>query len=123
LMALASTITMSLLGPAGLREMAEESHAAAVSLRQRIAALPGFSLPLGAGPIYHEFVVATPGSAETLVRKLADQGIAAGLPLAGFGRYLSVSADTDVSRWLLVNTTELHTPADHTRLVAALQSA
>ena len=120
LMALASTITMALLGPAGLRQMAEESHAAAVSLRRRLAALPGFSLPLGEGPIYHEFVVATPAPANEVVRQLADRDIAAGLPLGAFGASLGAPPNAAIDHWLLINTTELHRPEDHDRLVAAL---
>ena len=49
LMALASNIHMSLLGKQGLREVASQSHAKAEYLKERIAKIPGFSLPF-AGP-------------------------------------------------------------------------
>jgi len=115
LVALAATITMCLLGPQGLAEVALECAAAARTLRARIATLPGYSIAFGEGPCFHEFVVRTPRPAAAIVAQAASQGIAPGIAL---GPLLRGVADAD--RLLLVCTTEVHSPADHDALIAAL---
>ena len=111
LCALQTAMYMSLLGPAGLRQVAERSHAHALHLKRAIDALPGYRA-LHQGPFFHEFVVETPIPAAQLVSRLARQGIFAGLPLS---RY-----QPDLSHQLLVCATELNTRAQMDALVAAM---
>ncbi|HHW15243.1 MAG TPA: aminomethyl-transferring glycine dehydrogenase subunit GcvPA [Firmicutes bacterium] len=111
LCALAFTIHLSLLGPEGLRELAELCLQKAHYAAERLGALPGFGLVF-AGPFFHEFVVRTPGPAEKLVERLAGRGILPGLPL---GRFYPEFANA-----LLVCVTETKSRADLDRLAEAL---
>jgi glycine dehydrogenase subunit 1 len=113
LMALASNIHMSLLGRAGLREVATQSHAKAEYLKAAIARVPGFRVPY-AGPTFNEFVVEAPGNAAALVSRLARRKILAGIPLSRWG---------GDERRFLVAATELNTRAEMDLLVAALGEA
>jgi glycine dehydrogenase subunit 1 len=83
LCALMVTIYLSLLGPAGLREVALQCHARALYLKRAIAMLPGFHI-LHDGPFFHEFVVKTPRPAEQIVQDLISEGIFAGVPLSRY---------------------------------------
>ena len=114
LMALASNIHMSLLGRAGLREVATQSHAKAEYLKKAIAGVSGFRIPY-AGPTFNEFVVEAPGNAAALVSRLAQRRILAGIPLSRW--------DPADDRRLLVAATEMNTRAEMDLLVAALGEA
>ena len=113
-MALASNIHMSLLGRAGLREVATQSHAKAEYLKKAIAGVSGFRIPY-AGPTFNEFVVEAPGNAAALVSRLAERRILAGIPLSRW--------DPADDRRLLVAATEMNTRAEMDLLVAALGEA
>lgn len=112
--ALAAAIYLSLLGPQGVRQVAELCARKAHYLRSRLAALPGFRLAFSA-PTFHEFVVRTPRPAEALVRALAREGFLAGVPL---GRFYRGYRDA-----LLVCVTENRTRAEMDGLVEALERA
>jgi glycine dehydrogenase subunit 1 len=112
LCATAVTIKMCLLGKRGFVEAARLCLAKTEYLKQQLAALPGYSLPLAA-PTFNEFVLAVRGGdASRTVAALVAQGIIAGFDL---GR-------THASRKgeLLIAVTERHTRADLDRLVSAL---
>ena len=111
LCALQTAMYMSLLGPAGLRDVAERSHAHALYLQRAIAQLPGFELPYG-GHFFHEFLVRTPVPAAELVEHLVTHGVFAGVPLS---RYYP-----DRTHELLVCATELCTRAQMDELVRLL---
>ena len=111
LCALMATIYLSLLGKAGLREVAQQNLAKASYARNAIAALPGFSLPFS-GRSFNEFVVAAPRSAAEVLGALQQQGILGGLALARFYPQM-----TDR---FLVCVTEQHSRAEIDTLVAAL---
>jgi len=115
LMALASCISMVLLGPDGLERAARLSFRRAHDAQKRIGELDGFSLRYDA-PFFHEFVVRTPRSAQGIVDTLAADGIVPGLPLS-----MTTLGLADRDNELLISTTELHTEEDIDRLVAALQ--
>ncbi len=83
--ALAAAIYLSLLGPEGVRRVAELCVRKAAYLKSRLAALPGFELAFAA-PTFHEFVVRTPRPASAVVRAMAREGFLAGLPLGRFYR-------------------------------------
>jgi len=83
LMALRATLYLALVGPQGLREVAELNLRRAHYLRTRLAELPGFSLPF-ARPTFNEFVVAGPTDAETILQYLRQQGFLGGLALGPY---------------------------------------
>ena len=111
LMALASTIHMSLLGKKGLREVALQCHAKAEYLKREIAKVPGYRISY-AGPTFNEFLVEAPEDAAPLLSRLAAKKILAGIPLS---RY-----DEKDRRRFLVAVTEMNLRGEMDHLVAAL---
>jgi glycine dehydrogenase subunit 1 len=111
LLAIGITAYLALLGPAGLREVARQSHAKAAYAADRIRALPGYAL-LTPRPFYNEFLVLTPLPTAELRRRLVERHILGGVPffydLAGF------------ERTLLLAFTEQNTRAEIDQLVRAL---
>ncbi len=83
LMALASTIYMSLLGKQGVREVAEQSTQKAHYLADQIQNLDGYSLKYDR-PFFKEFVVNTPVEPSKIIEDLADKGFMAGIDLSRF---------------------------------------
>jgi glycine dehydrogenase subunit 1 len=82
LMALASTIYLSLVGKHGLRQVAELCYHKAHYAAQQIAAIPGFSVYSGT-PFFNEFVVRFPDSmnVEEVNQHLLDHNILGGFDL------------------------------------------
>lgn len=74
LCALAVTVHLALLGPHGLREVAEQSAGLAHHFRQEVVKLDGFELVLKA-PSFHEVLVRCP---EGTLEALLEQGIIGG---------------------------------------------
>jgi glycine dehydrogenase subunit 1 len=111
LLAIGITAYLSLMGPAGLREVARQSHAKAVYAADRIDALPGLSV-LTPRPFYNEFLVQTPMDGDVLRHRLVERHILAGVPFlhqqAGF------------ERTLLLAFTERNTRTEIDTLVGAL---
>lgn len=114
LCALAATVYLSLMGPAGLRSVAERNFTIAHELAQRLSGLPGCSLVFD-GPFFNEFVLQLPVPAEDVERELWDHGIISGLPL---GRWWP-----ERGHQMLFCATEIITEAAIHRLVAALAEA
>ncbi len=111
LCALAATVYLAALGPAGLRRVALLCYERAHALADRVAALPGYSLAF-TGPFFHEFVVrcADPqGTAD----KLRRAGIAVLPP--------SFLHPLGIEDGLLVAVTEKRTEEELNRFVAALE--
>jgi glycine dehydrogenase subunit 1 len=112
LVALGMLMTLSLLGPQGLREMAEISLRKAWRTRERLLEIPRVAAPFS-GPFFREFVVSLPRDAEEVVLEAYERfGVLAGVP---GGRLWPEHPD-----WLLVAVTEKRTDEDIDRLVAAL---
>jgi glycine dehydrogenase subunit 1 len=101
--ALAATICLALLGPAGLAELGYVCLERAHSLQAALAALPGVS-PLHNGPFFNEFALRLPGNASSFAAAMRRHGIDPGVPL---GRFRPAWTD-----FLLVAVTELNSPAD-----------
>ncbi len=110
--ALNAVIYLTLLGPQGLKEVAELNVERAHQLAEKISGIKGFSV-LSAAPFFNEFVVTCPIPAAQVIQKLAAKGIAAGYDLGQ-------TCDT-MKNALLVCATELNTAQDIAAYVSALQ--
>jgi len=111
LCALAATIHLALLGPEGLKEVAELCVDKAHRLAEKACAVPGFRLRFE-GPFFHEFVLECPVPAERVRNALLKEGLLAGVPLGRFDKALKNS--------LLVCATETRTDGEIDRYAAAL---
>src|SRR5690606_3705576 len=110
--ALAAAVYLALLGPRGLREVAQLSLQKAHYLYERLRAVRGIQVPWEA-PFFQEFVVRLPADPEEINRRLLDAGIIGGLPL---GRYYPELADS-----MLLCVTEARTREEMDRLVDVLE--
>ncbi len=80
LMALASAVYLSLLGPQGLREVAELNYHKAHYAASRLAEIPGFELAFEA-PFFNEFVLRCPKPAAEINQHLLDHDVLGGYEL------------------------------------------
>jgi glycine dehydrogenase subunit 1 len=114
LCATALTIKMCMLGKRGFVAAAEQSLAKAEYLKERIAALNGYSI-LSTAPTFNEIPIGVRGGdAAHVVSALARKGILPGIALGSF--------DPAHRAHMLVAVTERHRRADLDRLVAALDA-
>ena len=114
LCALAFSIHMTLLGEAGLRQLAATNHANAVAAAERLSNVPGVKLVNGA--FFNEFTLDLGQEARPIVRALADRGVLAGVSL---GRLYP--GEDDLANGLIVAVTETVTSEDIEALATALQ--
>lgn len=114
LCALAFNVHMTLLGEAGLRQLAAENHRLACLAAERLAQVPGVTVLNDT--FFNEFTIRLGRDAREVVRTLADRGILAGVSL---GR-LYPHAD-DLADGLLVTLTETTSEDDIDALCAALK--
>jgi len=112
LVALAATIYLSLVGPQGLRAVAESCAQNAHYAAERIAALRGYRLVYGR-PFFQEFVVECPISAREVIRRLWAHNILPGVDMAQFGEH---------ANRLMIAVTERRNKSDIDALVAALNA-
>jgi len=114
LCALAMSVHMTLLGEAGLRQLATINHVGAIRAADRLAQVPGVELVTPT--FFNEFTLKLSKEARPVVRKLADQGILAGVSL---GRLYPGAGD--LANGLIVAVTETTTQEDVETLASALQ--
>ena len=114
LCALAFSIHMSLLGEAGLRQLAMVNHLKAVQLAQRLEALNGVEVLTDC--FFNEFTVRLAENAHAVVAALAERRILAGVPVSRL--YPKQPA---LDNLLLVAVTETATDQDIDALVAAVK--
>ncbi|MET3760435.1 aminomethyl-transferring glycine dehydrogenase subunit GcvPA [Sphingomonas sp. UYEF23] len=114
LCALAFSIHMTLLGEAGLRQLAAINHAGAVAAAERLSQVPGVELVTTS--FFNEFTLKLSKEARPIVRTLADRGILAGVSL---GRLYP--GEDSLANGLVVAVTETTTAEDVEILAAALQ--
>jgi glycine dehydrogenase subunit 1 len=100
LIALGANIYLSLMGKAGLREVATQCLQKAAYLRGKLASVAGVELPFS-GPVYNEFVVRTKRPAKDVLAALEEKKILGGVAVDQFY--------TDQPNDFLVAVTELHT--------------
>ena len=81
LCALTASVYLAVMGPAGLRETAEQCVAKAHYLMRGLTALEGVD-PVYPGPFFHEFVTSLP-KREQVLAALERAGILGGLPVEG----------------------------------------
>ena len=105
LCALAFSIHMSLLGGAGLAQMARASHGRARETAQMLATIPGVVVVSKA--YVNEIAVRLPRDSREVVRELADRGVLGGVSL---GRLYP--GQEALANGLLVAATELTTAED-----------
>ena len=114
LCALAFSVHMTLLGEAGLRQLAAVNHAKAVAAADRLAKVPGVELVNDS--FFNEFTLKLPTEARPVVRTLADRNVLAGVSL---GRLYPGNAMLESG--LVVAVTETATEEDVETLAAALE--
>jgi glycine dehydrogenase subunit 1 len=108
LLALAGLVTLSWLGPEGLREVGETCAALAQYAREHVPLEPAFD-----APAFKEVAFRTPLPAREVVRRARERGVHPGYAL---GRDYEGLDDV-----LLVAVTEKRTPADIDRLAGVLE--
>ena len=101
--ALNAVIYLTLLGPQGLKEVAELNLERAHQLAEKIDRVKGFSV-LNKVPFFNEFVVMCPIPASEVIEKMAQKGIAAGYDLG--------TTCAQMKNCLLVCATEMSTEQD-----------
>ena len=116
LCALAFSVHLTLLGEKGLRTLAAVNHARAVIAADRLARISGVRIVNET--FFNEFTVELPIKTRALVRKLAVDGVMAGVSL---GRLYP--DDGAIERGLVVAVTEMVTPQDIEALAVALEGA
>jgi glycine dehydrogenase subunit 1 len=114
LCALAFTIHTALLGEAGLSRLARLNHAAACTLADRLAGVPGVSVVTDS--FFNEFTLRLPKPAAGVVARLAEYGVLGGVPLSRF-----YPQRDDLADLLLVAATETVTDDDSGQFESALQ--
>jgi glycine dehydrogenase subunit 1 len=114
LCALAFSIHLTLLGEAGLRQVAALNHARAVQAAERLAGLSGVSIVNG--PFFNEFTVRLGRESRPVVRVLAEKGILAGVSLGRLYPDAAALADG-----LVVAVTETVSEDDIARLAQGLE--
>jgi glycine dehydrogenase subunit 1 len=108
---LMATIYLSLLGPAGLRRLAELNLSKAEYAKARVRETAGLSLAFDA-PTFNEFAVRVPDSGSAALERALEANCMGGLDLADFAPELGPA--------LLICTTELASRKAIDRLIAAL---
>ena len=113
LCALGFTVHMSLLGERGLRTLAMTNHRQAVTLKQKLSAVPGVEVLNDT--FFNEFTLRLSKPAGEVVEAMADRDVLAGVPAS---RLLGHRNDLD--DLLLVAVTETVTEADMDTLAQTL---
>jgi glycine dehydrogenase subunit 1 len=116
LLALRATVYLSLLGKAGLREVAELCCQKAHYAASQLASIDGIELAYDR-PFFKEFALRCSGGARTIQNRAAEAGFDLGPVLEQFH---PVSQDDQTAETLLVAVTEKHTCDELDRLVETL---
>lgn len=114
LIAITTAISMSWLGKAGLRELANRCYSGTEYLKDLVARIKGVEIYSGL-PSVREFAIKTKISSELLVDRMIEEGFLAGVPIIeGF-------EGSDVYESLLVSVTEKRTRAQIEDFAGALE--
>lgn len=113
LCALSATVYATLLGPEGLRELAETNYGAAHAAAEKLLEIPGVRRTFS-GEFFNEFVITLPCCAEQLRKKILEkENIDIGLPLKPLF--------PEMENALMVCATETKTEQDLCRLAKAVK--
>jgi glycine dehydrogenase subunit 1 len=118
LMALRAAVYLAAIGPQGLREAAERCARLTHYAIGRLSQIRGYS-PAFRGPIFKEFVLLCPDSAEATQQKARAVGFDIGPSLQRLSGWTSLPKDIQ-QRGLLIAVTECRTTEEIDRLAAAL---
>ncbi|MBM2813607.1 MAG: Glycine dehydrogenase (decarboxylating) [Ignavibacteria bacterium] len=80
---LAATVYLTAMGPAGIREVAEQSFHKAHYLAKKISSIPGFKLPIDK-PFFCEFLVETPVAPGEIIAEGEKHGFLSGIDTSAF---------------------------------------
>lgn len=114
LLATAVTIYLSLFGDAGIKQVALQSHANTLQLKQTLAKISGVKVLFNA-PFFHEIVLQLQQPVSKVLDHLAAQGIQGGFDLSSYY--------PELGNALLCCLTETKSSADIERFVNELQHA
>lgn len=112
--ALTMLVYLSLIGPQGLKQLAETSLRRAHYLADALTAVPGVTLKFKA-PYFNEFVLETPAPGAKLLSALAEDGILGGIDLGKFY--------PEYRNCILVAVTEMNSVSDLDKFAQALPKA
>jgi glycine dehydrogenase subunit 1 len=110
--ALAATVYLGTLGPAGLKEVAMLCLTKAHQLQEKISAISGLTCPFSSH-FFKEFVIKTTAPANVVLKRLLRKGILGGIDL---GKYYEELTDH-----ILICVTEKHTAEEMENLAACLK--
>ena len=119
LLALRATVYLSLLGPHGLREVAELSCQKAHYAVEQLAKVSGLELAFNC-PFFKEFVVRNRGDAAEVAQRARAAGFDIGPALSRFPT-LAVEFGSSANEWLLVAVTESRTKSQIDNLANTLR--
>ena len=112
LIALMGAMHMSLLGPEGLKLLAQRNMAACQLAKEKLGKISGISLPHESGYHYNEFAIELPGSASDCLEYLDSRGVIGGLDLSNWY--------PDKTNWMLVSVSDQTTSNDIEMLCARI---
>jgi glycine dehydrogenase subunit 1 len=95
LMAIAATIHLAWLGPAGLRELGERCAAKAAYALEALTGVAGVEAAFPGAPIFKEFTLRLPRPAAEVVEALVARGIVGGVPAPWLGNDALIVAVTE----------------------------
>jgi glycine dehydrogenase subunit 1 len=95
LMALAATVYLAWLGPAGYRELGEQCAAKASYAFDRVCAIPGVDPAFPGTSVFKEFAIRLPRPAAQACSALVERGFLAGVPAAWVGPDVLLVAVTE----------------------------
>lgn len=111
LLAVRSTVFMSIVGQDGLAEMANLSFSKASYLKEELSKVSGVEI-LNKEDTFNEFVISTPLSSDELLEKLKEKGFYAGINLANI--------DNKFKNEILISVTEKRTKEQMDNLVSTM---
>jgi len=114
LCALATVIYLSLLGPRGLKKLAQINYSHAHYLREGLLKIPGLRRRFS-GPHFNEFVLQLPKPSSEILPKLREKGLLGGIDLQSWAPGLENS--------LLVCATEMNSKAQMDEYIRAMREA
>ncbi|HSW59251.1 MAG TPA: aminomethyl-transferring glycine dehydrogenase subunit GcvPA, partial [bacterium] len=112
LMATAAAMYLATMGKNGLKEIALMNLNRCEYLKKKISAETKCRVAFS-GHTYNEFTILVPGNSADVLKKLEDEGILGGIPVAKY--------HPELDNAIIVNTTEIHSYEELDRFVTTLR--